>query len=176
MVTAYLALLGAIAVQRLLELRLSRRNTRWAMARGGLEFGHGQLAAMKVLHTAFLAGCAVEVVALGRPFVPALGIPMLVVVAGCQALRFWTMRALGPYWNTRVVVVPDMELVTGGPYRWLRHPNYVAVALEGIAIPMVCGAWITATVFTLANAWLLRTRVRCENAALALAATGAQQP
>lgn len=172
MVIAYLILLAAIAIQRLAELRLSQRNTRWAMERGGVEFGQGQLAAMKVLHTLFLVGCGVEVVALDRPFVPAIGIPMLVVVVACQGVRWWTMRALGHYWNTRVIVVPDMVPVTSGPYRWVRHPNYLAVIAEGIAIPMVHGAWITATAFTLANAVLMRKRIRCEEKALAFAATG----
>lgn len=169
MVSAYLVLLSAIAVQRLAELRLSQRNAHWAMARGGVEFGHDQLAAMKILHTAFLVGCGVEVVALHRPFVPAVGVPMLVTVAACQGIRFWTMRALGPYWNTRVIVVPEMALVTSGPYRWLRHPNYLAVIVEGVAIPMVHDAWITAIAFTLANAVLMRRRILCENRALAFA-------
>lgn len=172
MVSAYLLLLSVVAVQRLAELRVSRRNTRWALARGGLEFGHGQLAAMKILHTAFLIGCGVEVVALHRPFVASVAVPMLILLVACQGVRFWTMRALGPRWNTRVIVVPDMAPVTSGPYRWLRHPNYLAVAVEGIALPLVHGAWITAVAFTLANTVLLARRIRCEDRALAFAFAG----
>jgi methyltransferase len=93
---------------------------------------------------------------------------MLTVVVGAQALRWWCIRTLGPQWNTRVIVVPGMPRVTGGPYRWMNHPNYVAVVLEGIALPLVHSAWITALVFTVLNAWVLRVRLIDENRALAL--------
>jgi methyltransferase len=94
---------------------------------------------------------------------------MITVVVLAQALRWWCITVLGPRWNTRVVVVPGLPLVEGGPYRWLRHPNYVAVVLEGIALPLVHSAWITAVVFTVANAMLLRVRISSENAAMAQA-------
>jgi methyltransferase len=92
---------------------------------------------------------------------------MLAVAAGCQALRWWCIRTLGPRWNTRVIIVPDLPKVAGGPYRWMKHPNYVAVALEGVALPLVHGAWITASVFSLLNAALLRVRLAVEDEALA---------
>jgi methyltransferase len=92
---------------------------------------------------------------------------MLVVVLAAQGLRWWCIATLGHQWNTRVVVIPDAPLVTAGPYRILSHPNYVAVVVEGIALPLVHTAWITASVFTVLNAVLLRTRVKVENAALA---------
>ena len=92
---------------------------------------------------------------------------MLVLVIASQGLRWWCITTLGRQWNTLVVVVPGMPRVTGGPYRWLRHPNYVAVVIEGIALPMVGFAWVTAIVFTVLNAWLLTVRLRVENAALA---------
>ena len=79
-----------------------------------------------------------------RPFIPWLGWSMLVLVVLAQALRWWCIRTLGVRWNTRVIVVPGLPLVTGGPYRWLRHPNYVAVVVEGIALPLVHTAWVTA--------------------------------
>jgi methyltransferase len=111
-----------------------------------------------------------EVWAAGRPFVPALGWPMLAVVAAAQGLRWWCVATLGPRWNTRVIVVPGLPLVARGPYRWLRHPNYWAVTAEGLALPLVHGAWITAVVFTLLDAALLTVRIRCEEAALRSAA------
>ena len=92
---------------------------------------------------------------------------MLAVVLAAQALRWWCIATLGHQWNTRVVVVPDASRVTGGPYRFLPHPNYVAVVLEGVALPLVHTAWITALVFTMLNAALLMTRIKVENAALA---------
>ena len=123
---------------------------------------------MKLLHTGFLLACAAEVLLLQRPFVPALGVPMLVLVLAAQALRYWAIASLGPRWNVRVITIPGIPLSTGGPYRFLRHPNYLAVVLEGIAIPLIHTAYLTALGFSLLNAWMLRTRIRCEERALGL--------
>jgi methyltransferase len=164
----YVALLAAVGVERLAELVVSKRNAAWSFARGGLEVGFGHYPAMVVLHTGLLVGCLVEPVVADRPFLPWLGWPMLAVVVGSQALRWWCIATLGRQWNTRVIVVPGAGAVTGGPYRWMRHPNYVAVVLEGAALPLVHSAWVTAVVFTVLNAVLLRTRLRVENDALAL--------
>ncbi|MDQ1640747.1 MAG: methyltransferase, partial [Actinomycetota bacterium] len=98
---------------------------------------------------------------------PALGWPMLVLVLAGQALRWWCIRTLGPQWNTRVVLVPGLPLVSTGPYRFLRHPNYVAVVVEGVALPLVHSAWVTAVAFTVLNSVLLTVRIRCEDQALA---------
>jgi methyltransferase len=122
---------------------------------------------MVMLHSGLLAGCLVEAIGLHRPFVPALGWPMLAVVLAAQALRWWCIATLGHHWNTRVVVIPGAERVTAGPYRLVPHPNYVAVVLEGLALPLVHTAWITALVFTVLNAALLRRRITVENTALA---------
>jgi methyltransferase len=124
---------------------------------------------MVALHTGLLVGCPAEVWLADRPFVPALAWPMLAALAGAQALRWWCIGTLGPRWNTRVMVVPGLPLVTSGPYRLLRHPNYVAVVAEGVALPLVHTAWVTAAVFTVFNAALLTVRIRCENRALAAA-------
>ncbi len=121
---------------------------------------------MVVLHTALLAGCLVE--AAHRAFIPALGWPMLAVVIAAQALRWWCIATLGQQWNTRVVVVPDAGRVSGGPYRFIPHPNYVAVVIEGIALPLVHSAWLTAVVFTVLNAALLGSRISVEDKALAM--------
>lgn len=163
----YLALLAALGVERLYELRLSKRNAAQALAQGGVEFGRAHFRVMALLHATFLAACAAEVVLLQRPFVASLGVPMLALAIAAQALRYWAIRTLGPRWNVRVIVVPGAPVVTGGPYRFLRHPNYVAVVLEGFAIPLIHGAWLTALVFSLANALLLAVRIRCEERALA---------
>jgi len=165
--TWYVLLIGAVALERVAELVVSQRNLAWSRARGGVEFGSGHYPTMVVLHTALLVGCVAEVALLDRPFLPALGWPMLAVVLGAQVLRWWCISTLGRQWNTRVVVVPGAPRVTGGPYRLLSHPNYVAVIAEGIALPLVHSAWITACVFTVLNAALLATRIRTENTALA---------
>jgi len=164
---AYLALLALVALERVFELRLSQRNAECAVARGGIELGREHFAWMRALHVAFLVGCALEVTLLGRGFDPRLGLPMLALVIAAQALRQWAIATLGSRWNVRVIVVPGEPVVTTGPYRWLRHPNYVAVALEGVALPLVHGAWLSALLFSALNAWLLRTRIRVEERALA---------
>ncbi len=163
--TLYVVLIVAVGLERVAELVVSKRNLAWAMARGGREYGFGHYPFMVVLHTGLLLACLIE--AARRPFIPALGWSMLAVVVLAQALRWWCIAVLGPRWNTRVIVVPGLPLVTRGPYRWLRHPNYVAVVLEGIALPLVHTAWITALTFTVINAGLLTVRIRTENAALA---------
>ena len=163
----YLLLIAAVGAERVAELVVSRRNLAWSRARGGVEIGAGHYPAMVVLHTALLVGALVEVFALHRPFLPWLGWPMLAVVIGAQALRWWCITTLGHQWNTRVVVVPGASRVTCGPYRFMSHPNYVAVVAEGIALPLVHSAWITACVFTMLNAALLATRISVENTALA---------
>ncbi|MFJ2669798.1 isoprenylcysteine carboxyl methyltransferase family protein [Streptomyces sp. NPDC087525] len=170
----YTALVLAVGAERVAELVVARRNTRWSLARGAVERGRGHYPPMVALHTLLLLGCLAEVWLADRPFDPALGWPMAAVVLAAQALRWWCIRTLGPRWNTRVLVVPGLPLVTGGPYRLLRHPNYVAVAAEGIALPLVHGAWITALLFTVFNAVLLTIRIRCENRALESAAAGAR--
>ena len=126
---------------------------------------------MVLLHTGFLVGCVVEAIVADRPFIPALGWTMLAVVVLAQGLRWWCISVLGHQWNTRVIVVPGMPLVAAGPYKWLRHPNYVAVVAEGIALPLVHTAWITATLFLLLNIPLLAVRIRAEEAALDTALT-----
>jgi methyltransferase len=162
----YLLLVLAVGAERLAELVVAKRNLAWSRARGGYEVGFAHYPAMVALHTSLLVAALAEVWWAGRPFVPALGWPMLAVVVAAQALRWWCIRTLGPQWNTRIVVVPGAVRVSGGPYRWLRHPNYVAVVAEGVALPLVHTAWITAIVFTVLNAALLTVRIRAEDAAL----------
>lgn len=161
---AYTLLIAAVALERVAELVVSQRNLKWSRERGGLEFGAAHYPVMVVLHTALLAACLVE--AAYREFVPVLGWSMFALVLAAQGLRWWCIATLGRQWNTRVVVVPGAGRVTGGPYRFLSHPNYVAVVAEGIALPLVHTAWITALVFTILNAALLWVRISVENKAL----------
>jgi methyltransferase len=165
-VIGYLALVLLTGVERLVELVVSASNARRAFARGGLEYGRAQMAWMVPLHLALLVGCVVE--SFFRPFLPALGWPMLAIALACQAGRYWCIGSLGSAWNTRVIVVPgDVRVKARGPYRWVRHPNYWIVAIEGIALPLVHTAWVTAVVFTVLNAvLLLRFRIPLEERAL----------
>lgn len=159
-------LVAAVGVERLAEMVVARRNAAWSFARGGVEHGRGHWPVMVVLHVGLLVGAVAEVWLADRPFVPWLGWPMLVLVLAAQGLRWWCITTLGPQWNARVIVVPGARRVTSGPYRWMRHPNYVAVVVEGFALPLVHTAWVTALLFTLANAVLLTVRLRAEEHAL----------
>jgi methyltransferase len=168
-VTWFTLLVGAVAVERVIELVVSARHLAWARERGGLETGAGHYPFMAAVHSLLLVSCVVEVHLADRPFVPWLGWPMLAVVAGTQALRWWCVRTLGPQWNTRIVVVPGLPLVARGPYRLLRHPNYVAVVVEVAALPLVHTAWLTAVVFSLLDVVVLSIRIPAEQRALAAA-------
>jgi methyltransferase len=168
-VIAYLVFILLTGAERVAEMVVSTRHARWAFDRGGREFGRSHFPWMVALHTALLVGAVAEVFLLDRPFLPWLGWPMLAVALLCQAGRYWVIWALGNQWNTRVIVVPGLPRVVRGPYRfsWLPHPNYLIVVVEGIALPLVHTAWITAVVFTVLNAiLLLRFRIPTEDRAL----------
>jgi methyltransferase len=162
----YALLVGAVAIERGLEVLLARRNLRRVTARGGLVADRHSFWDMAAFQAAFLAACVLEVFALGRPFLPVLGLAMLVLVAAAMALRYWSVAALGDRWNLRLVVLPGEPVAVGGPYRWVRHPNYLAVVVETVALPLVHTAWLTAAVSTVLLAPLLARRIRLEEAAL----------
>jgi methyltransferase len=164
--TAFTVLVALVAVERLAELVVSTRNAAWSFGRGGRESGRGHYPVMVALHSGFLVAMLVEAWVRRPDVPPALAWTMLALVVGSQALRWWCIATLGRRWNTRVIIVPGLPPVSSGPYRFLSHPNYVAVVVEGIALPLVHAAWITALVFTVANAALLAVRIRVENAAL----------
>jgi methyltransferase len=165
--TWYVVLIAVVAAERLAEMVVAERNRAWSYARGGVEFGAGHYPVMVLLHAALLVGCLVEPIVLHRPFLAALAWPMLAIVVAAQALRWWCIVTLDHQWNTRVVIIPGAARITGGPYRFVSHPNYVAVIAEGVALPLVHTAWVTAVVFTMLNAALLTARINVENAALA---------
>ena len=165
-VLLYLGFLGLLVCERAAELLLSRRNARLALAAGGVESGHRSYSFMVVVHALFPVACAGEVLVLGRPFPGGLGLAALTVALGAQALRWWAVATLGWRWNTRVIVVPLASPVTGGPYRFLRHPNYLAVVLEMASVPLIHGAWLTALLFSALNAGMLAVRIPAEERAL----------
>ena len=167
-VAALVLFLVAHGALRVSELILSSRHTRRLLARGAREHGHGHYPLLVVLHALFPVALVVEVIVLGaRP--NALAPLWLALWLGAQGMRYVSIRALGERWTTRVLVLPGAPLVRRGPYRWLRHPNYLAVVVELLAAPLIFGAWRTALVFSLANLPLLRVRIRCEEHAMAAA-------
>ena len=169
MVTSQLAYGGFLLLlggERLGELVLSRRNARRMRAQGAVEVGAAHFRVMAVMHTLFLGACAAEVYGLGRAFPVPLGYAALGVALLAQALRYWAIATLGERWNVRILVLPSAPPVTGGPYRYLRHPNYVAVVLEMAAVPLIHGAWLTALGFSLLDAIILTVRIKKEEQAL----------
>jgi len=162
-------LLAAVALERLVELFVSGRNARRLRGAGAVESGRGHHPVMVAFHVSLLVGCAVEPGLFRTPWPAVVAVPAAALVVVAQALRWWAVGALGGRWSTRVLVVPGAPPVRSGPYRWLRHPNYLAVAVEVLALPLACGAWRTALLATCLNAALLAVRVRAEERALGLA-------
>jgi methyltransferase len=155
-------IVGVVAAQRLAELAWSRRNERRLRDAGAIEIGRSHYPLLVLLHAGWLAALLL--------LVPAETVPdpiLIGVYVGLQGLRLWTMASLGRFWTTRILTLPDAPLVRSGPYRWLRHPNYVVVAAEVAVLPLAFGAVGIALIFSLTNLILLFVRIRAEEAALA---------
>jgi len=154
---------GFLSVQRLLELRLARANERWARERGATEYGREHYPLFFLLHPGWMLGILLE----GRRSEARVNWATLALFVLAQPLRYWVIRTLGRFWNTRILIVPGGERVTGGPFRYLRHPNYAVVALELAAAPLAVGAWRTALAASVLNAALiLLVRLPAEERAL----------
>ncbi len=164
--SAYLLLIAAIGVERCFELALSLRNARIAFSRGAIETGRDHYPFMVALHALLLSSCAIGSLLSAQTPAPSVATLALIGVIAAQALRCWTMLALGERWNTRIIVIPGETPVTAGPYRYLRHPNYLAVAIEVGSLPLIRGLWTIAILFSAANALLLYVRIRAEERAL----------
>jgi len=164
---SYLLLLAA---ERAVELLVSTRNARRALSAGGVEAGRGHYPAMVLFHSLFLVAAFVEPLLWPAAWLAAwpraASLAALGVALLAMALRWWAVRSLGGRWTTRVIVLPGAPPVTAGPYRWLRHPNYLAVVLELLSVPLIGGAMVTAGLATLGNALLLAVRIPAEERAL----------
>jgi methyltransferase len=159
-VALYLLLLALVAALRLVEVQVSKRHQREMLGRGAAKVEEPQFRWMVLLHVAVLAGSAVEVVFLRRPFLPALAAPMLVIFLSANAVRWWVIHTLGQHWNVEVVDSTRLGIITSGPFRFVRHPNYAAVFAEMLALPLIHTAWITATLGTVAHAVVLSRRLK----------------
>lgn len=154
-----------VALQRLLELRYSRRNERRLRSLGAVERGAGHYPAMVALHALWLVSTLVEGLLRG-PEIPVWYPVPLAAFLLVQPLRYWAILSLGENWNVRILVVPERKLVWSGPYRYFPHPNYVVVTVEVLTFPLIFGAWVTALVFSILNAAFLYVRIRAEERAL----------
>ena len=160
--TVAASVVALVALERLAELWHARRNTRALLEGGGVEVGRGHYPFMVALHTAWLLAIPLTV-----PSEADVSVPLLIVFAILQGLRLWVLLSLGRYWTTRVITVPGAPLVRRGPYRFLRHPNYVVVAAEIAVLPLAFHAWAVAAVFSALNAGLLAWRICLEDQVLA---------
>jgi methyltransferase len=156
-----------VACERIVELVVSKRNLDWSYDQGGLEYGRSHYKYMVLIHVFLLVGALGEVWATQPIINPLLFWGFFSLAMGSQALRWWCIGTLGKRWNTLVVIIPGLPVVKSGPYRWFKHPNYIAVVIEGIALPMVGFAWRTALIFTVLNIFVLSARLKSENVALA---------
>jgi methyltransferase len=166
MTAAYLALLALVGTERLVELRISRRNQQNLEKQGVRKVAEPHFRWLVFLHAAVLACAAAEVLSLHRPLIPSLAIAMAALFVFSNALRWWVIRTLAGHWNVEIMASSRIGVVTSGPYRWVRHPNYVGVVMEVFALPMIHTAWITALAGTLAYLELLRRRLRLEDGVL----------
>ena len=150
-----------VLAQRAIELLVSRRNTIKLLADGGIEHGAGHYPVIVCLHAAWIA-CLFLI----DPADPTGNTALISVFFALQFGRMWVIISLGHRWTTRVITIPDMPLVRRGPYRWIKHPNYLIVMLEILILPLAFGAWQLAIIFSLLNAVILYHRIRIENIAL----------
>lgn len=158
--------IGVLIIQRILEVRLAKRNYDAAIASGAIELGKEHYKWMWTLHTLFFCSLLLEYTYTKSQISVWSLIPFLLFVLA-QVLRIWAISSLGTYWNTRILIIPNSKLEVKGPYRWIRHPNYLAVIIEIACIPLIFGLYITASIFTLLNAFILIQRIRIEEQGLA---------
>ncbi|GIO06340.1 hypothetical protein J31TS6_23680 [Brevibacillus reuszeri] len=148
--------IGVVLLQRVFELYLAARNAKYIRSRGGYEIGAGHYKYIVGLHFLFFICLVLEVSIDASPFVlPSWWMYPFCFFLIAQLLRYWCIRSLGKHWNTRILIVPGIEPVIRGPYRFLRHPNYLVVAIELCCLPLTFSAYVTAILFTFLNAWLL---------------------
>ena len=154
------AIVVLVILQRLMELRIARRNTSLLLAEGAVEHGAGHYPVIVLLHATWLV--AMLWTALQGPPINYYWIAFFLVL---QAGRVWVLVTLGKYWTTRIITVPDAPLITDGPFRFVRHPNYLVVALEIIVLPLAFREWRMAVFFGLVNLAVLAWRIRAEERA-----------
>jgi methyltransferase len=163
-------LIPLVIVQRLVELRHAKRNAAWLLSKGAIEHGAGHYPMIVAVHVLWFVAMLLEILFLGRDIVPLWPL-LLALFMLAQFVRYWAIRTLGRRWNTRVYVLPKATPIATGPYRYLRHPNYIAVGVELVTLPLIYGAFVTAIAISILNVAVLRRRVAIEEAALGYAAS-----
>jgi len=162
----FIALLLAVGAMRIVELRISKRHQKRMTSRGATKVKDPYFLWMAMFHTLLLVAAALEVVFLRRPFLPALAIPMFALFIAANVVRWWVIRTLGEHWNVQVVDSTKLGFVSSGPFRYVRHPNYAAVFVEMVALPLIHTAWITALVGAVLHGVILSLRLSVEDPVL----------
>lgn len=157
-------LIGVIICQRLVELYIAKRNEKWMKARGGIERGKKHYKWFIVLHVLFFLSIIAEVSA--NPAPRQLNYFLFIIFIATQMGRIWCIYTLGRFWNTKIIVLPRVSLIKKGPYKYMKHPNYLIVLIELFVIPLLLGAYFSAILFPMLHLGLLRLRVPQEDRAL----------
>lgn len=161
----FFIIISIIVLQRLIELFVARRNEKWMRSQGAFEVGATHYPIMVTMHITFFIAILLEVVVLERILSP-FWILLLGIFLIMQTARIWCLRSLGKFWNTKIIILPGAAVVRRGPYRWVRHPNYLIVTIELLVLPLLFGAYFTAILYSLLNAWMLSVRIPAEEKAL----------
>ncbi|MFK8882526.1 isoprenylcysteine carboxyl methyltransferase family protein [Bacillus velezensis] len=154
-----------LAAQRIAEMIVARRNEQKVKKQGAVEYGERHYPFLVLMHVFFFVSLTAEVAAFQKTLSPRWA-AIICIILFVQGIRYWALLSLGRYWNTKILVVPDAELVRKGPYKWMKHPNYAVVILEFIFLPLLYGAYWTLFLFSILNACMLTVRIRVEEKAL----------
>jgi methyltransferase len=154
-----------ILIQRLTELWIAKKNEQWMKGKGAIEFGTKHYQVIVFMHVLFLVSFLAEKIIFNRSL-SGLWLALIIVFVGTQFLRIWAISTLGKFWNTKIIVLPNADVIRTGPYRFIKHPNYLVVSIEMLIIPLLFNAYITACIFSLFNAMMLAVRIRAEEQAL----------
>lgn len=157
--------ISIVILQRIIELMIAKRNEKWMKSEGAFEAGASHYPYMVAMHVFFFVALISEVLLLHRT-ISSIWPIWLTIFLAAQLLRIWCLASLGKFWNTKIIVLPNAQVVRKGPYKWLRHPNYVIVATELLVLPLLCNAIFTAVVFSLLNIWMMTVRIPTEEKAL----------
>lgn len=154
-----------VILQRLVELRIANKNEKWMKANGGFEVGQQHYKYIVLVHVMFFISLIVEVSVFGKS-VSSLWLLFILFFTLAQALRIWSLLSLGQFWNTKIIIVPNVNIISKGPYKYIRHPNYLVVVIELLVIPLIFNAFWTAILFSLLNMLVLSIRIPAEEQAL----------
>ncbi|WP_269050202.1 isoprenylcysteine carboxyl methyltransferase family protein [Sporosarcina sp. G11-34] len=161
----FTVVLAIVILQRLVELLVAKRNETWMRNQGAFEVGAAHYPIMVAMHVAFFMSLIIEVTFFERALSP-FWISLLAVFLLAQVGRLWCLTSLGKFWNTKIIILPGAEVVQKGPYTFIRHPNYVIVAIELLVLPLLFSAYYTAILFSILNVWMLSVRIPAEEQAL----------